>query len=113
MSSLTIVPFKIIAEVTVPVSPVVTIVPVTSGRVNVLLDVSVAGIKVTARVVVPPARPENIIPSCVAAARVVSEPPVKEIDVPVAAPSTGVTKVGVFAKTSDPEPVSSEITPAS
>jgi len=35
------------------------------------------------------------------------------IEVAVAAPRTGVTSVGVFAKTRAPVPVSSEITPAS
>ena len=35
------------------------------------------------------------------------------IDVAVATPNTGVTSVGEVAKTSRPEPVSSEITPAS
>ena len=34
-------------------------------------------------------------------------------DVPVAAPMFGVTNVGVLANTKAPEPVSSEITPAS
>ncbi len=34
-------------------------------------------------------------------------------EVPVAAPMFGVTSVGVLAKTSDPVPVSSEMTPAS
>ncbi len=38
--------------------------------------------------------------------------PVSATLVPVAAPSTGVTSVGVFAKTSAPLPVSSEITPS-
>ena len=38
--------------------------------------------------------------------------PVSVSDVPVAAPITGVTSVGVFANTSDPVPVSSEMTPA-
>jgi len=34
-------------------------------------------------------------------------------DVPVATPILGVTRVGVLANTSDPEPVSSDITQAS
>jgi hypothetical protein len=38
---------------------------------------------------------------------------VKIIDVPVATPILGVTRVGVLANTSDPEPVSSDITQAS
>ena len=37
ISESTIVPLAIIADVTVPVSPVVTIVPFTSGIVNVLV----------------------------------------------------------------------------
>ena len=39
--------------------------------------------------------------------------PVKERLVPVAAPISGVTRVGVLANTKAPVPVSSDITPAS
>jgi hypothetical protein len=38
-------------------------------------------------------------------------PPPKARDVPVAAPSTGVTSVGVFANTATPVPVSSLMMP--
>jgi hypothetical protein len=47
MSPLTIVPSAIIVDVTVPESPVVTMVPVVSGNVNVLEADRVVGVKVT------------------------------------------------------------------
>jgi hypothetical protein len=43
----------------------------------------------------------------------VRSPPLSANPVPVAEPITGVTRVGDVAKTSAPDPVSSEITPAS
>ena len=113
-----IVSLRIIWLVTEPVSPVVTTVPATSGSVRVRLAVRVAGVKVTPKVLVPPARPVRITESWVAAARAVKEPPTAVIapadveiapvvanDVPVAAPMFGVTKVGVLERTLLPVPV--------
>ena len=68
----------------------------------------------TSKLPVPPALPRISTPSWFAATLASTpEAPVVVSDVPVAAPMFGVTSVGVFANTSAPEPVSSEITPAS
>lgn len=54
----------------VEVAPI-TNVPVTSGNVAVLPLVSVAGVIVTDKLVVPPDRPSSFTPSCVDACNVV------------------------------------------
>ena len=92
--------------------PVIAIVPAwrvvfPSARVTVRLAVNVVGVSVTPKDPVPPALPVRITASCVAADRTVTDPPVAAREVPVAAPTFGVTRVGVFANTNEPDPVSS------
>jgi hypothetical protein len=58
-----------IVFVTLPVSPVVTIVPVTFGAVRTREAVRVPGMISTLSDVVPPALPRSKMPSCVAARR--------------------------------------------
>jgi hypothetical protein len=96
--------------------PTIT-VPVASGSVRVWLAVKVVGVRDTANVEVPPARPKRVTPSRVVVFRAVTVPiaemlpadveiaPVVAKDVPVAAPMLGVTSVGVVARTAEPVPV--------
>ena len=99
------------------------ILPVTSGKVYVRSAVRSAVVMMPANLPAPVVNGNSLKSSSVAVAErrtrgAVPPAAVKMFwaevarEVPVATPSTGVTRVGVLAKTKAPLPVSSEITPS-
>ena len=85
------------------IRPSVAVLPVIADRLTKLVAAAVAVTMPVIDVVSVAALPRIVLPLTV-------KSPVVAKLVPVAAPISGVTKVGVFAKTKAPVPVSSEIT---
>jgi hypothetical protein len=102
MSALTIVPLAIIVEVTVPVSAAVIAVPeIFVAAIAAEAFISALTI-VPSRIIVLVTVPVSLVLTRVALVGIV----VPLIDVAVATPRTGVTRVGLVANTTEPEPVS-------